>query len=448
MSSDDFGAYVPGPFCSVPPLAGGALDGLRFAVKDLIDVAGYVTGGGNPDWARGRQPALRHAPTVRQLLAAGAAVHGKTITDELAFSLEGENWHHGTPRNPRCPDSRPGGSSSGSAVAVAAGLADFALGTDTGGSVRVPAAFCGLYGMRPSHGRVSLHGVLPFAPGYDTIGWFARSADMLERVGTVLLGADTVPAPAHVSATASVAPPAARVAGCTVAPSTAAAAPPIASTVAAATSAARSPAGGGTPAPRLLLLDDVFALCEPALGGHLRQAADALAPAASLNLFAGRPQDWLQSYQLLQGAQIKQSLGDWLTRAQPQFGPAIGPRFDSVLALSDEQALEQLAPRAAMRRLLEQLLQPGVVLVLPTTPTTALPLHADTATRNAFYSAALAINAIAGHAGLPQITIPAGEVDGKPAGLSFITMRGADRWLLRQAQHWSTVLDHQSLETV
>ncbi|MHA4867295.1 amidase [Duganella sp. PWIR1] len=396
MSKDDYGAYVPGTFCGVAPLAGGALDGLRFAVKDLIDVAGYVTGGGNPDWARGRAPAARHAPAVRQLLAAGASVHGKTISDELAFSLEGENWHYGTPRNPRCPDSLPGGSSSGSAVAVAAGLADFALGTDTGGSVRVPAAFCGVYGMRPSHGRLPLHGVLPFAPGYDTIGWFARSADMLARVGAVLLGDDAI-----------------AVAG----------------------------------APRLLLLEDVFAMCEPALDAHLRQVAQALVPAASLTIFDGHPQDWLQSYQVLQGAQIKQSLGDWLMRARPQFGPAIAPRFDSVLALHDEQALEQLAHRTAMRRILKQLLQPGVVLVLPTTPTTALALNASAESRNAFYAAVLAINAIAGHAGLPQLTIPAGEVNGKPAGLSFITMRGADRWLLHHAQQWSAVIDHQHLET-
>ncbi|HYI05842.1 MAG TPA: amidase family protein, partial [Reyranella sp.] len=133
---NDFGAFVPGPRARLAPLASGPLDGLTFVAKDLLDVAGYVTGGGNPHWASRQKPAATSARAVDRLLRAGATLVGKTITDELAFSLEGENDHHGTPINPRAPDRLPGGSSSGSAVAVAAGLADLGLGTDTGGSVR------------------------------------------------------------------------------------------------------------------------------------------------------------------------------------------------------------------------------------------------------------------------------------------------------------------------
>lgn len=389
---DGFGAWVPGPRCSAAPLSAGPLSGLRCGVKDLIDVAGCVTGAGNPDWARGRRPAERHAAAVERLLRAGAAVDGKTVTDELAFSLEGDNWHHGTPRNPASPDCLPGGSSSGSAVAVAAGLVDFAIGTDTGGSVRVPAAFCGVYGMRPSHGAVPLDGVVPFAPGYDTVGWFARSAAMLGRVGDALLNPDVCQAPVDRE-------------------------------------------------PELVWLDDVFALTEPVLAAHLRAAAAGLGPAARAEVFKGRPDDWLRCYQILQGAQVSGSLGAWLAEAAPRFGPAIAPRFAGLAAIRDEDALEQLAPRAAMRERLRTLLKPGVVLVLPTTPTTALPLDADAVTRAAFYRKALAINAIAGHAGLPQLTIPAGTVGGRSSGLSFIAARGADRWLLRQARRWAAVLD-------
>ena len=144
-----------------------------------------VTGAGNPDWAARQKPAATSAPAVERLLRAGATLVGKTMTDELGFSLEGENAHYGTPVNPRCPDRLPGGSSSGSAVAVAAGLADLGLGTDTGGSVRVPASFCGLYGCRPSHGRVPLEGVVPFAPSYDTVGLVARDADTCGWLRTV-----------------------------------------------------------------------------------------------------------------------------------------------------------------------------------------------------------------------------------------------------------------------
>src|SRR5262245_58419545 len=186
-ATKDFGAFVPGPRARLEPLASGPLDGLAFVVKDLIDVAGHVTGGGNPDWARRQNPASKSAPVVERLLRAGATLVGKTITDELAFSLEGENEHYGTPVNPAAADRLPGGSSSGSAVAVAAGLADFALGTDTGGSVRVPAAFCGVYGFRPTHGVISTAGVVPFAPSLDTVGWLARDAATLAAVGDVLL---------------------------------------------------------------------------------------------------------------------------------------------------------------------------------------------------------------------------------------------------------------------
>jgi len=184
-------AFVPGDVTRVAPLARGPLDGLRFAVKDLIDVAGVRTGGGNPDWLAAQTPAREHASCVSVLLRAGAALEGKTITDELAYSLEGANHHYGTPLNPRWPHALPGGSSSGSASAVAAGTVDFALGTDTGGSVRIPAAFCGLYGMRPTHGAIALDGLVPFAPSLDTVGWFARSADLLTTVGDVLLPADS-----------------------------------------------------------------------------------------------------------------------------------------------------------------------------------------------------------------------------------------------------------------
>ena len=140
-------------------------------------------------------PAGLSAPAVDRLLAAGARLVGKAHMDEMAYSLLGANHHYGTPVNPAAPDRHPGGSSSGSAVAVAAGLADFALGTDTAGSCRAPASFCGIFGFRPSHGAVSSNGVVPLAPSLDTIGWFARDAATLNKVGSALLPDDLDTAP-------------------------------------------------------------------------------------------------------------------------------------------------------------------------------------------------------------------------------------------------------------
>src|SRR5256714_3831115 len=171
----------------LPPTGSGMLDGLCFAVKDVIDVAGWKTGCGNPTWRDSHPSAVANAVCVEQLLRAGARCVGKTISDELAFSLLGQNHFYGTPLNPQAPNRVPGGSSSGSASAVACGLVDFALGTDTGGSTRVPASNCGIWGFRPSHGFVSVAGVNPLAPSFDTVGVLAQSADVLEKVGLVLL---------------------------------------------------------------------------------------------------------------------------------------------------------------------------------------------------------------------------------------------------------------------
>src|SRR6185436_5432072 len=189
ITVEQSGAFIER--CSVPPTGDGPLDGLRFAVKDLIDIAGHRTGCGNPTRLATHPPASVSAVCVEQLLAAGARCEGKTITDELAFSLLGENHFYGTPLNPAAPERVTGGSSNGSASAVACGLVDFALGTDTGGSVRVPASNCGIWGWRPSHGLISMAGVMPFSPTLDTVGVFTRSAELLQRVAEVLLATDT-----------------------------------------------------------------------------------------------------------------------------------------------------------------------------------------------------------------------------------------------------------------
>lgn len=374
----DHGAFVPGSGIYVAPTQRGKLDGLRFAVKDLIDIAGSVTGGGNPDWAASQKPAVAHAPAVARLLAAGATLKGKTVSDELAFSLEGENAHHGTPVNPRCPDRLPGGSSSGSAVAVAAGLVDFALGTDTGGSVRVPASFCGIYGYRPTHGRIPLDGVIPFAPSYDTIGLFTRSPGLLGRVGHVLLESKTA----------------------TVKPA------------------------------RILWAEDASALTEPAVAAALPR------PGEAVMIFEGAEAALLEAYRVLQGAEIKASLGAWIEAAKPRFGAAITPRFADALAITPDQVAQYQPVRDAFSARLRTMLEPGTILLVPTAPCPALPLSSDGVARGDFYRRTLTLTCIAGHAGLPAISIPVAELNGCPLGLSAIAGAGQDEALFDFAMTW------------
>lgn len=385
--SDDFGAFVPGARCEIGAVAQRELSGLRFAVKDLIDIAGDVTGCGNPDWRRTHRPASRHAPVVEHLLSAGACFSGKTITDELAFSLEGANAHYGTPVNPRCPGRLPGGSSSGSAVGVAGDLVDVALGTDTGGSVRVPASFCGVFGFRPSHGRVPLDGVMPFAPSYDTVGWFARDAGLLARVGSVLLDGHSRPPPR-----------------------------------------------------RLLLARDAFALCDPPCAAALLAAARKLPIEAEITLFEGEEERWREAYRVLQGAEIWSSLGAWIAATKPRFGAAIALRFADAAQITSEQVAEFAPMRRRIAERVERLLEPDAALLLPTAPCIALRPDLSDIEIGDFYRRALTLSCVAGHAGLPQLSLPAAQVEGCPLGLSLLGAPGADEGLFALAEQvWPTL---------
>jgi amidase len=379
----DFGAFVPGPRRELMPSGAGTLAGLKFVVKDLIDVAGAPTGGGNPDWLEAQSRAVISAPVVDALLDAGATLVGKTITDELAFSLEGVNAHYGTPINPSCPDRIPGGSSSGSAVAVAAGLAEFAIGTDTGGSVRVPASFVGVCGFRPTHNAISLAGVVPFAPSYDTVGWFARDVATLAGVGDVLL-----------------------------------------------------PAASPEPIRRLRLVSDAFALADHDVAASLRESCKTLDIADEIMLFEGTEDEWLECYRILQGAEIWHQLGPWIRSSRPRFGDAIAPRFADAASIAPSDVARYAPIRASIAARVKAALGDGAGLIMPTVPCAALRRNAAACEISDFYRRALVLTSVAGHAGVPQITLPAGRVDGCPVGLSVLAPAGHDRALLDVGSRW------------
>ena len=318
--SDDIGAFVPEQQFRLAGKSGGPLAGLTFAAKDLFDVAGHRTGGGNPDWARTYPVPTRHAWAVQTLLDAGADLIGKTITDEVSLGILGENPFEGTPRNLRAPGRVPGGSSAGSAAAVAAGLCDTALGTDTGGSVRVPASFCGIHGIRPTHGRLDLSGMMSQAPSSDTTGWFADDAETFARVSAVMLGEAIPQNLPH----------------------------------------------------RLVIATDAFALADPetaaalepmvarlgALVGEVRE--DAMAPPG---LAA-----WTRAQRTLQPYEAWLTFQEWIDRANPrfQFSVARNLAFAATIPAS-ERAWASLVRQEARGRI-RQLLPPGTILCLPTTP--------------------------------------------------------------------------------
>jgi amidase len=375
-------AFVPGPRMHVRGAATGSLAGLDFAVKDLIDVAGVPTGGGNPDWPHFAPTPTRHAWVVQTLLDAGASVVGKTVTDEVSLGILGENAHDGTPLNPAAPGRVPGGSSSGSASAVAAKACDFALGTDTGGSVRVPSSFCGLYGIRPTHGRIDFSGIAVQAPGSDTCGWFARDATTFARVGEVLFGSAL---PVTLPAT-------------------------------------------------LLVAQDAFGFAD-------ENVQQALAPVVSrlAKLIGHRrevtlaPQGLSVWQRVLQASEAWRTFQPWLDGHNPRLAFSVARGLLQGSSMTDAERNAASLMRMEARARLRTLLPSGTILCLPTTPFPApqkgLPLHQLDPLRERISC----LTSQGGLTGVPQVNLPGATVDGAPVGLSIIGARGSDFDLLRVA---------------
>ena len=368
--------------------ARGPLTGLDFAVKDVFNLEGERACYGNPLWLESHAPAERTARATSLLLEAGANLIGLTKTDELALSLTGENAHYGTPENPRAPECVPGGSSSGSASVVALGQADFALGTDTGGSVRVPASHTGLFGFRPSHGLISSEGALPLAPSFDTVGVFAREASVLERACGVLLPDLPVTAPRA-----------------------------------------------------LIALYDLQRFLDEDVAAVFEKGAAALADALGLPLtwqsvaaFVPAPSEWLSTYLTLQNLEAAAIHRSWLEQKRPQFGSLIARRVQWLLSTEASAGPGAEANRAKIAAWLGELLRSGALLVLPSAPG-GPPLRgqSDDATEQ-YTGRALSLNALASLSGLPQISLPMTCVRGRPFGISLLGPRRADRALLRTAQ--------------
>jgi amidase len=382
LEKDALGAFCRHTHVTLRGAHGGPLANLTFGAKDIYDVAGHKTGFGSPDWLRSHGEAERTAPIVRQLLDAGAHMVGKTHTDELTFSLNGENAHYGTPINVNAPGRIPGGSSSGSAAAVAGGLVDFALGSDTGGSVRTPASFCGIYGLRPTHGRVSLADARPLAPSFDTAGWFARDAATMERVGAILLAEepdDTMPT-------------------------------------------------------RLVVAHDAFELAghaaTAALERGLNRVCDLLGKPDRVELSSEGLRQWLEVFRVLQGSEIWSQHGGWVEHTKPSLGPGVRQRMQWASTISERDVAQARAKREGIAHRMATLLGTDTVIALPTVPDIAPLRDAEPQSTEDFRGRALSLLCIAGLARLPQINLPYGKLNGCPIGLSLIGPRDCDMMLL------------------
>lgn len=376
-------AFVPHDISApIAGAAGGPLAGLTAVVKDMYDIAGYRTGGGSPEWLEAHPPAAANAGAVQKILDAGATIVGKTVCDEFFYSVSGANAHYGTPVNPRAPGRLPGGSSSGSASACAAGACDFALGSDTGGSVRIPASFCGLYGLRPTHGRVDLTGAMAMAPMFDVGGWFSSAPAVFRKVGAALLGGEGVREPIR----------------------------------------------------QVMVLEDAFAQADAEvaalLRGFLQSAATALPKPSRGTLAPQGFDEWRELVRIVQAREVWKHYGPFVEKHKPRLGPGIKERiqFASTVSENDAAALRQQIPR--MREQVRAVAKPGTVLALPSAPCIAPLIDTPPAEQESFRVRVMRLTCISGISGLPQVSIPAGTISGCPIGISFLGWAGGDEALL------------------
>jgi amidase len=383
VRNDPVHAFLDYDDVEVPAASTGPLKGLTFAVKDIYDVAGYPTGGGSPV-RRAESPIhTENAPVVDAMLKAGARFVGKTQTDELTFSLNGQNMHYPEPVNSRAPGRITGGSSSGSAAAVAAGLCDFALGSDTGGSIRAPASYCSLLGIRPTHGRVPLARAMPLAPSFDTPGYFADSAAVFAKVAPVFLGED---------------------------PETFA-------------------------LSRLLRAEDAFAELLSGREADVLRPAEAkvgavLGTARPVTLAPEGLADWYWAFRRLQAVEAWRAHGAWIEDRDPEMTPGVRERFEFGRDVSAAERQDAEGKRKAQRLRMEEILGKDGILVLPSVPSIAPLRDLSGDALQSFRERALAILCISGLSGLPQVSLPLATMDGCPIGLSLMGPRGADRALV------------------
>ena len=374
-------------WCDYPPVevpsGSGPLDGTTLAVKDIFPVAGTPNGWGSPARLAEAEPDAETQPMVQALIDAGSRFVGKAQCEELCFSLTGINAHYGAPVNPKASDRVTGGSSSGSVSLVAAGAVDIATGTDTGGSIRAPASYTGLVGLRPTHGVVSLDGVMPLAHTFDVAGWFTREADLYATVARLAL-----PESPH------------RL----------------------------------TRLLRLDVLDDlVMDEARNALAGGRGTVARQFDDTRASREFHRSVDDWYWAFRECQAYEAWANLGDWIERTGAKLGPGVRERFDFGRGITRERYDARTVERHAMIAWAEDLLGDDTCLVLPTMPSCAPFKEGGHEKLEAFRERALRLLCVSGMTGLPQITLPLETVNGAPFGISLIGPRGSDRALVEMA---------------
>ncbi|GBL05228.1 amidase [Glaciecola sp. KUL10] len=362
------------------------LANMRLAVKDLFHIDGLSTAAGNPTWAKTHPTPDTTNSSVSALIQAGARYVGKTLTDELAYSLNGQNIHYPALYNPVTPDRIVGGSSSGSAAAVSSDIADIGLGTDTGGSIRVPASYNGLFGLRTTHGVIPKDNMVPLAPSFDTVGWMCKSIELLEEVGKVLLPK---------------------------------------SKMLASDSQANE--------IRIFVASNLIAASEQS-----REIQNWLTTLSKVAITKGEfdviAMDTSNTFRILQGFEIWQQHGQWISANSPKFADDVEQRFKWCKSLSLTQQEMAKSQQQTIKHYVDEIFEQHDLILLPTTPGLAPLIGQEPSEMASYREELMALTAIAGLSGRPQIHLPLFKIDDAPCGLSLIGKLGEDLKLVQLAK--------------
>ncbi len=369
-------------YTTVDPLKSGILDQNIFTVKDVLSIKGIVNTAGNPDWEKTHLPAERTAKSIETLLENGAKLFGRTHTDELMYSLNGENYHYGTPINPKASTRIPGGSSSGSAVAVSAGVVDFALGTDTGGSVRIPSSYCGVYGLRPTHNSIDMEEIIPLAESFDTLGIMTSSIDKLIDVTKVLT---------------------------------------------------RQQSTNKSPFKHVIFPTEVWEMIDEEIKDSLHSSSQLLINHLSTTdrkITTDGLEKWMDTFRTIQGYEIWRNHGKWITEVNPRFGPGIMERFLWTQTIEKQKFNQAKRVRDKIKENMIQMLSTDTIIALPTSPAIAPLLNTSGEALQNHRKKLLMMTSIAGLSGLPQVSLPLHQHKGAPIGYSLIAGPNQDVKLL------------------
>ena len=360
----------------------GLLSNLNFVIKDMCDVKNLKTSCGNPVFFKKCDFANGYAPFLKDLLNEGPVLKGITVCDEFFYSLIGENGHYGTPTNLNAPSCVPGGSSSGSAAALTTDLYDFSIGSDTGGSVRIPASFCGLIGMRPTHNRINTKGVYPMAPSFDTVGWFANNPEIFQKVGNVLLN-----------------------------------------------NIERS----NVDFKQYVVAEDLLELCDAEVQDNFNNYINVNIPNINKTRLSTNTKAIIaDNFRILQGAEVKENIIPWIENNKPNISPEIRSRIDMASKITDIEVNRALIFRKTLIDEIKKSLPEGTIAVFPTSPFSAPKSGQDDESLGSFRKRLMELTSIAGMTSRPQITIPRLKDKSGPVGISLLGWKYSDEILLNK----------------